>query len=1192
MGASFGPLPEIAMHERFACPQGHKWQIRIDGPSTPQPHPCPVCGAPGTVLTPAGQTAAVPGSATAAALPSSLPETPPADEPGTLTWRNEAAGQDSPDPPPPPATATRPGAKTQVAGITSRMEGPPAPGGAGAEVTPNSPTVGAPRPVERPAPALPTIAGYEVLGVLGRGGMGVVYKARQPGLNRLVALKMIRAGGHADERELARFRAEAVAVARLRHPNIVQVYEVGEHDGLPFFSLEYVEGGPLSKRLDGTPLPPRQAAELAEALARAMHYAHTEHIVHRDLKPANVLLQIADCRLQTEEQSVQSAICNLQSAIPKITDFGIAKRLDQEKGQTRTGAVMGTPSYMPPEQAAGRTKEVGPLSDVYALGAILYEMLTGRPPFKGETLMDTVRQVTSDEPVPPTRLNSKVPRDLQVICLKCLEKDPRRRYASAGELADDLRRWLGGEPIRARPAGAAERAVKWARRRPAAALLLGVSALAALAVLGLGAWHYADTQAYNARLRAEKGRADDERDRAKDNEEKANRERERAEERELAARRYWYVSDMNLVQHQAWEQNQVARALELLERQRPQDGQQDLRGFEWYYWRRLCHSALLTLGGHTRPVQAVACTRDGKTLITGGDDGAVKFWDAETGRPQGEPLPLPASPVKALALSPDGKELAVGHLHGTIERWNVAARTEVRPPLRIRPKVKGALPPAVVALAYSPDGKSLAFAAADGQVAQWEPGTGQVRPAHAHAGRALALAYSPDGKVLATGGDDKVIKLWDTNADKELRSPLAGHTDRIWSLAFAPDGKALASGSDDRTIKLWDVGTWKERAALTGHKGGVVAVAFAPGGRLASGSYDQTVKLWDVGTGQELSTRKGHGAKVNAVAFASDGRLASASDDTTVKVWDALRDPERTLLRGHAKWVESVAFAPVGQVLATAGQDETVRLWDPETGKELRLLRPGQGTVFGVAFSPDGKLLATAGADRTVKLWEADTGKELTTLQGHTDRVKCVTFSPDGKTLASGGYDKTIRLWDVPLRKPLRTLEGQQARVMGLAFAPDGQTLAAGGDVPGGIDGVVRLWDPGTGQVRATLAGHHAKPVHAVAFAPDGRTLASGDDAGGVNVWDAATGRPLASLGGHAGMVRSLAFSPDGRELATAAGAVRLWDLTTHQERVSLAGRESWYTAVAWSPDGHRLAAGSHQGLVALWDGTNLPREP
>lgn len=318
-----------------------------------------------------------------------------------------------------------------------------------------------------PPPSSPP--GYELLNELGRGGMGVVYKARQVSLNRLVALKMVLAGGHAAPRQRARFKSEAEALARLSHPNIVQIHEIGEHEGLPFFSLEFVDGGNLAERLSKKPLAPTEAAELIRRLALAVSHAHAQGIIHRDLKPANVLLQDA----------------KPQAAIPKITDFGLAKLLDSDS-QTNSGAVMGTPSYMAPEQASGKVRSLGPGVDVYALGAILYECLTGEPPFRSESVLGTLQQVATQAPVPPSRL-AKIPADLEVICLKCLHKEPERRYVSGAELADDLQRFLDGRPIRARRVSMLERGVMWVRRRPERALLIGVLVIA-LGVLAFDFW--------------------------------------------------------------------------------------------------------------------------------------------------------------------------------------------------------------------------------------------------------------------------------------------------------------------------------------------------------------------------------------------------------------------------------------------------------------------------------------------------------------------------------------------------------------------------------------------------------------------------------------------------------------------------------------------------------------------------------
>jgi WD40 repeat protein len=969
-----------------------------------------------------------------------------------------------------------------------------------------------------PGAKLQYFGDYELLEEISRGGMGVVFKARQISLSRLVAVKLISAGTLATLELVKRFKAEAEAAASLAHPNIVPIYEIGEHQGQHYFSMGLIEGPNLRSAISSFKLGPNpeRAVRLATTVASAVHYAHQRGVLHRDIKPSNILLDAA--------------------GEPHLTDFGLAKLIEKESTLTRTNAVLGTPAYISPEQARGDTKEVTTAADVYGVGAVLYEMLTGSAPFAGGTSLETIRQVLEQEPRRPSACDPRIDRDLETICLKCLEKEPGKRYSSAAGLASDLERWLRHEPIMARRSSPRERLEKWVRRRPASAAL-GAAALLLLILVAIGspiaAW-------------------------------RINRARQLAQARELQAHRAVYIANMNLAQ-QAWDQTKVGRVRQILQ----DTASSPSRDFEWYYWQSQTHLELKTLRGHLGPIGTVAFTPDGRFLTTSADSTA-KIWLVESGR-ELFTLAGHTALIWSGAFSPDAHWVATASWDGTAKVWD-AANGQLRHTLRGH---NGG----VWAVTFSPDSQRIVTGGDDGTAKVWLAATGQeLQTLNPNYG-INCVAFSPDGRRIVTGGDDAGGTVWEADSGRELFA-LHGHKGSIVSVAFPPDGRQIVTGSYDCTARVWDAVDGRPLFTLDGHRGDVNSVAFSPDGqRILTGSSDTTAKVWDAATGRELFTLHGHDDVVACVAFSADARqIATGSIDLTAKIWDAAGSRESMALTGHDGGVASVAFSPDAQRIVSGGRDQTVRVWDAATGRLLLSFPHHSGWVRSVAFSLNGREIATGSDDSTIKLWDAATGQELLKLDGH-GRVWSVAFSPDGRRILAGGDDRTAHVWDTTSHRELLALKGHSGGIRTVACSPDGRRI-----ITSSADRTAKVWDAATGQELLTMRGHRGA-VWSAAFSLDGKWIVTGSEDQTARVWDAATARESLTLKGHTGGVRSAAFSRNGRRIITGSddSTARVWDAESGGEVLTLKGNTEAVRSVDASFDGKRIVTGGADKSVRIW---------
>lgn len=791
---------------------------------------------------------------------------------------------------------------------------------------------------------------YDVLGELGHGGMGVVYRARQISLGRQVALKVILGGQLASPRELARFQNEAEAVAALEHPGIVPIYEVGRHEPFHYYSMKLMEGGSVGARLDEFAHDPSRAAALVATVARAIQYAHEHGVLHRDLKPANILLDAA--------------------GQPTVADFGLARRLEENSADasalTQTGAILGTPGYMPPEQAAGRRAEITVATDVYGLGAILYALLTGKAPFRGDSVIEVLHRVRSQPPELPRRLNPRVPRDLEVICLKCLEKSPSRRYSTAATLADDLDRFLAGEPIEARPVSRAARLAMWSRRNPLPTFL-GVLAGLALATTMTLAITLALTrgqarerlEAANRRLRIEQNEL-----------EAANRRAESAlEETRRLASILSYDRGQSLADSDRGESGLLwlARSLEYVPASEPglaRAVRTSLAG-----WARQIEARRSKGSPAARPlvdpgpIHFVRASPNGAVIVTGGGewDPAAQRWDCEYrlwSATRGEPL---------------GRPIA-------FRRPRAPGNTGIAPP------------------AFTADGR-LAAVEIDDHVVLLDLERGDsARPPLRHGGLVLCLAISPDGQFLATGGDDRLVRRWKLADGSRIDPPLT-MTHAVTGVMFSPDGERLMALSAEPEAPRGEARIWSARTGrLIGtpleHASAVHDAAFSPDGRFVV-TASQDLRLWDAATGRPLPTDFPSLKPIDTVAFSPDGRtiLARQADALEVRLHDASNGRPSGRAMRHLAPILACVFSPDGRMVATGSEDGTARLWDAATGLPLGPPFRHGAAVSAVAFSPNGRTLLT-GRDDQAQRWPVPEP-----LQGDPETLRHWAESIAGRSL-------------------------------------------------------------------------------------------------------------------------------------------------------------------------------------------------
>ncbi|QDU40938.1 Serine/threonine-protein kinase PknB [Maioricimonas rarisocia] len=1007
---------------------------------------------------------------------------------------------------------------------------------------------------------------YELIERIARGGMGIIYKARQRSLNRIVAVKVIGDAEFSDESAIDRFQSEAQAAARLKHRNIVAIHEIGEQKGVHYFSMDYVPGGSLANLLAEGPLAPAVAARYILKICDAIAYAHQHGIVHRDIKPSNVLID-------AESQ-------------PLVSDFGLAREIGEMSELTRTGEILGTPTYMAPEQTMLSRTPPGPAADIYSIGALLYALLTGSSPFEAATPFDVLMQVRHMDPVRPGVRQPGIPTDLETICLKCLEKSPERRYRTVQDLSADIERHLDGHPILARRAGIVERTWRWCRRKP---LLAAITTMLALLVCLLTAsvvQYGVALQRFNSRLSEANDELAVNNTRLQALIQAESVARQRAQSSERRVRKLLYAADMRLAS-QAWEDQDILQLRELLHRNRPGPSRPDLRGIEWHLLHNLTTHEHNALWAHSGDVYWCQFSPDGKWLASVGMDGTLKLFEAD-------------SLEKTIVV--DAGQGEVNHVE------------------------------------FSPDGTHCITAGDDGRLCFWSLPDGKfLKAIDAHPGRiAFQSAYSPDGTLLASCGQEKFVRLWNPETGEALGQlgpevgPSAPRPARnLDAIAFSPDGRFIAAAGVYAVV--WDVET-RKRHFRKAVRSRVTSIDFSPDGRwLSVGSLDNRAYLIEIAAENRDIAESQHYDAVQAVAFDPTGRFAADADRAgNVRLWkmELLEQEQRDIraprnrpdLRpfswpAHDGRVWSISFAPDGKTVATSGADGSVCVWPIEQLGGARILNPdgspsNPANVQDFAFFADGSLaavtpdhvyrqidetsdfrqfssardgevfrrigtdqigrwVAVGTEDGTILIQDAATGETVSSHRPDiAEGMRLLSLTPDGSRLIAV-VDAILFDLTVPDLQPHPNAVPQYD-CNAVSLSSDGRLLA----VSPRVKDTIEIWNLETGEQLHEIP-RQPDPVHAMQFGPDGSTLASSSNRL-VRLWDVETGRIRSEFVGHQAPVASLCFDQSGRSLISTSEAhtIRVWSIELKQEVLALGWRSDRLdgsSVVCVSPDGERL---------------------